>query len=41
MMIVSTHADLPQREFRSDININSNDSADIERLRKAVFSFFR
>lgn len=41
MLIVSTHADLPQKEFPSDININSNDRRDIAKLEKRIFEFFR
>jgi len=41
MLIVSTHADLPQKEFKTDININSNDKSDIEKLGKKIFEFFR
>lgn len=41
MLIVATHADLPQKEFQSDININSNDKGDIEKLEKKILEFFR
>ena len=41
MLIVSTHADLPQKEFKTDININSNDKSDIGKLGKKIFEFFR
>jgi len=41
MLIVTTHADLPQKEFKSDLNINSNDGKDIEKLAKKIFEFFR
>jgi len=32
---------LPQKEFKTDININSNDKSDIEKLGKKIFEFFR
>lgn len=41
MLIVATHADLPQKEFPSDLNINSNDRRDIAKLEKKIFEFFR
>ena len=41
MLIVATHADLPQKEFKTDININSNDKSDIGKLGKKIFEFFR
>ena len=41
MLVVSTHADLPQRGFKSDLNINSNSMDDIKRLEKQIFEFFR
>jgi nucleolar GTP-binding protein len=41
MLIVATHADLPQKEFKSDINVNSNDKSDVEKLSKRIFEFFR
>ena len=41
MLIVATHADLPQREIETDININSNDLSDIEKLKERIFEFFR
>ena len=41
MLIVSTHADLPQKEFKADINVNSNDKSDVEKLSKRIFEFFR
>jgi nucleolar GTP-binding protein len=40
MLIVATHADLPQKEFKTDLNINSNDKEDIEKLKKKIFEFF-
>jgi nucleolar GTP-binding protein len=40
MLVVSTHADLPQREFQADLNINSKEPADIKRLKEKIFEFF-
>ena len=41
ILIVATHADLPQKEFIADLNINSNDRSDIDKLSKRIFEFFR
>jgi nucleolar GTP-binding protein len=40
MLIVATHADLPQKEVHADMNINSNDMSDIKRLESRIFEFF-
>jgi len=40
MLVVATHADLPQKQFKADITINSNNPADVEKLKEKIFEFF-